>query len=264
MMTTVMREKVALITGGSKDTGADLVRKFVRLGTKVAIVDVDMDAAQTLASEIDPSNSSVLAIRCDVAKQTDVQSAFAKTLERFGRLDYLINLAGPYRPRDPLEQWEFMVSTNLLGTLYATRAAVDAMKKHGGSVVNVASDSGLGFGPEQQPAYGAAKAGVMRFTAALQFLAKDHGIRVNCVVPDWIGTHAVMSWISQLSPTECAANHVPTHMITTSEFADLIIDVATRKDLAGRVILSWSGKPPEVIEYGDRGYQSVEHLLPSV
>jgi len=263
-MPTELRECVALVTGGAKDSGADVVRKFSQLGAKVVIADVNMPAAQLLADSIDADQKVAMAIHCDVSSQAEVQALFSQVLERFGRLDYLVNLAGPYRPRDPLEEWEFMVTTNLLGTMYACRLAIDAMTARGGSIVNIASDSGLGFGPEQQPAYGAAKAGVMRLTAALQYLAKERSIRVNCVVPDWIGTQAVMSWINSLSPEEKAAIHVPDHMITTDEFADVIIDVVTRPELAGRVVLSWSGKGLEVIAYGDRGYLSTTPLPPRV
>jgi len=255
-MSSEMSERVAFVAGGSKDTGTAAVHELVRRGARVVVADIDAQAAQAVVESTDDSGKSVIAVRCDVADEAQVKMAFAETIRRFGQLDYLINLAGPYRPRDPLEQWEFMVKSNLLGTLYTCRHAIELMKSRGGSIVNIASDSGLGFGPEQQPAYGAAKAGVMRFTAALQYLAASHGIRVNCVVPDWIGTHAVMSWINSLSHEERVANHVPARMITTEEFAAVILDVATRQDLAGRIVLCWSGKPLEVIDYGDRGYSS--------
>jgi hypothetical protein len=65
-----------------------------------------------------------------------------------------------------------------------------------------------------------------------------------------------MSWIDTLSPEERTANHVPSRMISAEEFAAVIVDVATRRDLAGRIVLCWSGKPLEVIAYADRGYHS--------
>ena len=249
---------VAMVTGGSKDAGAATVREFVRRGAKVIAVDIDEAAARKLATSIDSSGDSVVPLACDVADKKQVAAVFEQVSRRFGRLDYLVNMAGPYRPSEPLEQWEFMVTTNLLGTLYACRQAIELMKDQGGSIVNVASDSGLGFGPEQQPGYGAAKAGVIRFTSAMKPLAGTAKIRVNCVVPDWIGTAAVTSWIAKLSEQEKLDNHVPSHVTTNEEFAATILEVASREEFAGRIVLCWSGRPFEVVAYGDRGFQNVE------
>ena len=101
------------------------------------------------------------------------------------------------------------------------------------AIVNVAADSGLGFGPEDRPAYCAAKAGIVRLTAALQSL-REQRIRVNCIVPDVIGA--------------------------VEDFATAALDLALREDCAGRVVLYRAGAVTEAVVYGDPGYRQTESL----
>jgi NAD(P)-dependent dehydrogenase (short-subunit alcohol dehydrogenase family) len=117
--------------------------------------------------------------------------------------------------------------------MHVTRHAVDVLKRRGGSIVNVAADSGLGFGAEDRPAYCAAKAGVVRLTAALRSL-QDMKIRVNCIAPDAIGA--------------------------VDEFAAAAVSLALQEDCAGRVALYRAGKPLELVEYGDPGYRQLQTL----
>jgi len=246
--------QVAVITGAGADAGAAIARCYGRHGTRVVLVDVDAARAEAVAADINRSGWAV-AWACDIADAQAIPALFEKIVAATGRIDVLVNCAGPYYPRDPLEQWTRSIEVNLLGTLHMTRHALDVMRAQGsGSVVNIASDSGLGFGPEQQPAYGAAKAGIMRFTAALHWLQATHGIRVNCVTPDWIGTRAVRKMLESASPADRAAWHAPETLISEEEFAEVVYDIARREDLAGRIVLCWSGRPLELIAYGDRGY----------
>ena len=109
-----------------------------------------------------------------------------RATREFGGLDLVFNVAGPWLNGDPLAHWSRIVSANLLGTMHVTRQAIEVLKRRGGAIVNVAADAGLGFGAEERPAYCAAKAGIVRLTAALCSL-KEQKIRVNCIAPDVIG-----------------------------------------------------------------------------
>ncbi len=117
---------------------------------------------------------------------------------------------------DPLNYWTRIVSANLLGTMHVTRHAIEVLKKRGGAVVNVAASEALGFGEGDRPAWVAAKAGILRLTAALRGLAEQR-IRVNCLAPERID-----------SP---------------EDFARAAVDVALREDFAGRVLRFASGDP---------------------
>jgi NAD(P)-dependent dehydrogenase (short-subunit alcohol dehydrogenase family) len=247
-------KEVAVITGAGADTGAAIARCYARHGMRVVLVDIDAARCEAVAADIDLTGS-VLVAPCDIANAQAIPALFQSIIAAAGRIDVLVNCAGPYFPRDPLAEWIRSVEINLLGTLHMTRHALEVMRAQGsGAIVNIASDSGLGFGPEQQPAYGAAKAGIMRFTAALHWLQERHGIRVNCVTPDWIGTRAVRAMLESASTAQRQAMRAPTILISEEDFAEVVYGVSQRADLAGRIVLCWSGKPLEMIEYGDRGY----------
>jgi NAD(P)-dependent dehydrogenase (short-subunit alcohol dehydrogenase family) len=220
--------RVVVVTGAGSGGGAAIAQAYAERGARVVVSDVDYALAGTVAGDIRRLGGQALAQRCDVSREDEVRSLIGRAQREFHGLDFLVNNAGPCLADDPLEHWARMISVNLMGTLFSTRQAIEAMKERGGAIVNVAANSGLGFGPEQQPAYGAAKAGVMRFTAALAWLDASHGIRVNCIVPDVIQT--------------------------PREFAAAVLDISCSR-CAGRVILCSSGKPLQVIDYSDPGYR---------
>lgn len=250
--------RVALVTGSGSGAGAAIARAYAAIGVRVVVSDIDYALAGTVAGEIRAAGGQALAHRCDVSNEDQVATLVTRALREFGGLHFVINNAGPYLADDPLDHWVRMINANLLGTMLITRHAIEAMKDRGGSIVNVASDSGLGFGAEEQPAYAAAKAGVMRFTAALGFLQQRHAIRVNCIVPDWIETAQVRDWLCQLDATQRAALQVPEVLTSPEQFAAAVVAVSLREDCAGRVVLCRSGEPLALVEYGDPGYRQLE------
>ncbi|MET0291808.1 MAG: SDR family NAD(P)-dependent oxidoreductase [Steroidobacteraceae bacterium] len=224
--------RVALITGAGSGIGASIALAYARLGVRVLVSDIDYALAGTVAAQIRGAGGQAVAHRCDVAAEDQVATVVQRAVREFGALHFVVNNAGPNLKEDPLGHWARLLNANLLGTLLITRHAIEAMRERGGSIVNIAADSGLGFGAEEQPAYAAAKAGVMRFTAALRFLQEQSGIRVNCIVPDG--------------------------QIQDQEFADSVVELSRRESFAGRVVLCRSGRPLELVPYGDPGYQVLE------
>lgn len=224
--------RVALVTGGGSGAGAAIARRCASLGASVVVADIDFALAGAVAAGIRAAGGGALAHRCDVAVEEQVGVMIERAMREFGALDLVVNNAGPWLDDDPLDHWIRIVSANLLGTMHVTRAAIDALKRRGGAVVNVAADTGLGFGAGDRPAYAAAKAGIMRFTAALRPLHAEHRIRINCIVPDAIDSE--------------------------EEFAVTVLDLALREDCAGRVVLYRQGGAREVVEYGDPGYRRAE------
>ena len=250
--------RVALVTGGGSGAGAAIARAYAAIGARVVVSDIDYALAGTVAGEIRAAGGQALAHRCDVSNEDQVVALIARAMHEFGGLNFVVNNAGPYLNDDPLDHWARMVNVNLLGTMLITRHAVDVMKGRGGSIVNVASDSGLGFGAENQPAYGAAKAGVMRFTAALRFLHERYGVRANCIVPDWIETLQVRDWLRRMNGSERAALQLPEVLTTPEQFAEAVIALSLREDCAGRVVLCRSGFPLSLVAYGDPGFRQLE------
>ena len=227
-----LERRVALVTGGGSGAGAAIARRCASLGASVVVADIDYALAGDVAASIREAGGRALAHRCDVAMEDQVVAMVDRSLREFGGLDLVFNVAGPWLEDDPLGHWSRIVSTNLLGTMQVTRHAIEVLRKRGGSILNVAAESGLGFGPEDRPAYCASKAGILRFTAALRSLMSQK-IRVNCIAPDAIG-----------SP---------------DDFALAAVGLAMREECAGRIVLYRSGAV-EMVDYGDPGYRQSHPL----
>jgi NAD(P)-dependent dehydrogenase (short-subunit alcohol dehydrogenase family) len=250
--------RVALVTGGGSGAGAAVARAYAALGVRVVVSDIDYTLAGAVAGEIRSGGGLALAHRCDVASQEQVTALMERAQREFGALTYLVNCAGPFLMDDPLDHWMRIVSSNLLGTMLMTHHAIQAMKERGGSIVNVASEMGLGFAAADQPAYAAAKAGIIRFTSALGFLKGEYGIRVNCIVPDWIGTEYRLAWLAELSPRMRAERAIPQTLTTPDEFAAAVVGLSLREGCSGRVLLCRCGQPLELVQQGDAGYGQLE------
>ena len=173
----------------------------------------------------------------------------------------LVNNASAPHGNANIDSWMDAVETDLLGAIYATRWAIEAMRRgHGGAIVNVASISALWHGrktPGGIPGYDVAKAGMIRMTTRLASLAETDGIRVNCLAPGWIATDEVRSYWESLTPAERAARGIPARLLTTEQISDAVVQLAEDPALAGRVLVWWSEDAPYLIQWGDRGYRDL-------
>jgi 3-oxoacyl-[acyl-carrier protein] reductase len=143
----------------------------------------------------------------------------------------------------------------------ATLLAIEAMRRRGeGAIVNIGSTSALGHGRKHSPwpGYDIAKAGVMRLTTTLGWLGEKEKIRVNCVIPGWIASHEVASYVESVSPAERQARGIPKTLITLEQMADAVLGLITDSTLAGRLLLYQNDEPPRLISPGDPGYLSLE------
>ena len=131
-------------------------------------------------------------------------------------------------------------------------------------LVNNASISALWHGrktPGGIPGYDVAKAGMIRMTTRLAFLAATDGIRVNCLAPGWIGTDAVRQYWEPLTPEERRARNMPSRLLTTDQIVDVVVRLAEDRSLAGRILVWWSEDEPRFIEWGDRGYRDLAEFV---
>lgn len=185
-------DQVSLVTGGGGGIGAATCRAFFDAGYRVAVTDVDERAAMQVASEFDPSGVRAIGLHGDVVSTQSVERMVATAVERFGRLDALINVAGVVGP-GPSEQlsdeeWDRLINIHLGGTFRCSRAAFGALSASGaGSIVNVSSIAGrTGF--SFRASYCAAKAGIEGLTRALAVEWGKRGVRVNAVAPGHVRT----------------------------------------------------------------------------
>ena len=182
---------VAVVTGGARGIGLAVGRWFLAHGHRVALLDIDAATLAAAAAMLDTPNR-VLALHCDVSDPAQVQAAVARVADRFGRIDALVNNAGvavfKTLGTTSFEEWRHVLSTNLDGAFLCTQACVPFMlKAGGGSIVNVASISGL-RASTLRVAYGTSKAALIHLTKQQAVELGTMGIRANAVAPGPVET----------------------------------------------------------------------------
>ena len=193
-MAGILEGKVALITGAGSGIGRATSRIFAREGARLVLADlVEAGVAQTHAMIGDTGGESIF-VRADVSKPGDVESALAKAVEKYGRLDCAFNNAGiegqgGLTHECSEENWNRVIAINLTGVWLCMKAEIAQMLKQGGggAIVNTSSGAGL-VGVRGMPAYVAAKHGVAGLTRAAAIEYGGHNIRINAVCPGPIRT----------------------------------------------------------------------------
>ena len=178
-------ERVALITGGASGIGLATGRRLGRDGVSLVLADID-SAGLGRATERLGGADRALGVVTDVRAFADCERAVGAAVERFGRLDILVNCAGVWveGPTDTMTEadWDHVIDVNLKGTFAMCRHAIPALEASGGCIVNVSSDAGL-WGNKGAAIYCASKGGVTVLSKALAVELASRGIRVNAVCP---------------------------------------------------------------------------------
>ena len=183
-------DRAVLITGGAQGIGKGIAARLLADGYRVAVADVDAEAGREAAAELD----GAAFIEADVASESSVQECVASCVERFGRLDALVNNAGIADPENPpieslgLEAWNRVLAVNLTGYFLMVKHAVPHLRRARGSVVNIASTRALMSEPHTE-AYAASKGGIVALTHALA-ISLGPEVRVNAISPGWIDVRA--------------------------------------------------------------------------
>jgi meso-butanediol dehydrogenase/(S,S)-butanediol dehydrogenase/diacetyl reductase len=182
---------VAVVTGGARGIGLAIAERFLAEGRRVVLLDKDgVTLARTARTLAQPDH--VLAIRCDVSRETQVRAAVRKVVARFGRIDALVNNAGIaiFKPvlKTTLADFDAVLRNNLYGAFICSQACAPVMLRNGGgAIVNIASISGL-RASTLRVAYGTSKAGLIHLTRQYAAELGTAGIRVNCVAPGPVDT----------------------------------------------------------------------------
>ena len=190
-----MTKKLALVTGAARGIGLATSKLFIEQGWDVAQVDRDGDELTAVCAAI-----GVHPFIYDVSKPDQVEAMVAAVLDRFGRIDAVVNNAGvadfgPIEGTD-FARWRRVMETNLDGVFLVSQATVPSLKKTKGALVNIASISGL-RASTLRVAYGTSKAAVMHLTKQQAAELGEYGIRANCVCPGPVRTKLAMAVHSQ-------------------------------------------------------------------
>ena len=216
--------RTAVVTGGSSGIGEATVQRMLSSGAKVAVWDMNIPS-----TNYDPD--SFIFIKTNVSDETSIANATTKTLERFARVDSLVNsagVAGINAPVDeyPVDEWKRVIDINLHGTFLTCRALVPHMKDNGyGRIVNLSSVAGKEGNPTAS-AYSAAKAGVIALTRSLGKELATSGVLVNAVTPTTVNT-PILAQVSQ-SHIDYMKSKIPMGRLgEAQELASLIVWLCT-------------------------------------
>lgn len=232
--------KVAVVTGGALGIGKGIARRLGHAGAAVVIADINEDAACRTVREFEDAGLAACFAHTDVAKDHDLQRMIEFAEDQLA-LDILVNNAGaggpPFFPAAEPDAWSEVLHVYLRQMMLGTQLAIWAMDSRGGVVVNIASAAGVGFAAQAWPEYAAAKAGIMRFTAAIAEVTKHTGVRVNCICPGWVATEAVRGYLSKWTDEQKRERDVPDPMLTPEEIGDSVLELVRDSSLARRVML---------------------------
>jgi len=182
-----LKDKVALITGGTSGIGTATAIRFAREGAAVALTGRDVERGEQVAKDITASGGQAMFIRSDVRLASDCRNAVDKTLEHFGRIDVLFNNAGVFHPKTipecTEEEWDETIDSSLKGAFLMSKFVLPSMIERGsGSIIHTSSGWGI-LGGDKAAAYCAAKGGLVVMAKAMAIDHGPDGIRVNCVCP---------------------------------------------------------------------------------
>ncbi|RIX84125.1 2-hydroxycyclohexanecarboxyl-CoA dehydrogenase [Acidovorax cavernicola] len=181
------QDKTVIVTGGGGGIGGATSRRFGQDGARVAVFDMNLEAAEAVAAQIRADGGQAQAFRCDITDRPGVDAAVAAVVERFGPVDVLVNNAGwdvfkPFTKTEPA-QWDKLIAINLTGALHMHHAVLPGMAaRKAGRIVNIASDAAR-VGSSGEAVYAACKGGLVSFSKTIAREHARHGITVNVVCP---------------------------------------------------------------------------------
>jgi NAD(P)-dependent dehydrogenase (short-subunit alcohol dehydrogenase family) len=196
----------ALVTGAGRGIGKELALALAEAGCDVALLGLHRENLEAVATEIRRLGRQGIAIQADVSRKEQIDRAFARTAEEFGRLDICVNNAGIsiQKPVEemPEEDWDRIMDINLKGVFLCSQAAARIMiPQRSGSIINIASISGTAVNvPQKQAVYNTSKAGVIMLSRSMAVEWAEYGVRVNSISPGYMQTEMTLSSMAHLFP----------------------------------------------------------------
>ena len=226
--------KVALISGGARGQGAAEAETFARKGAKVVFGDIRDDEGKKVEAAIRAAGHAAVYLHLDVTSEADWQKAVQTAIDRFGKLDVLVNNAAIVIPRVPIEErtvaeWDQVMAVNAKGVFLGTKHAIPAMRRAGGgSIVNISSIAGIGQSLHQEPAYAASKGAIRIFTKVTASQHAKDKIRCNSVHPGPVDTEMFHSSFRDKDAMARRLQRIPLgRMGTVAEIVSAVLYLAS-------------------------------------
>ena len=227
--------QVAIITGARRGMGRTHALTLAKAGAKVVVSDISLENCQKVVEEIKKNGGEAMAVKCDVSKKNEVDEMVKKTIDKFSKIDVLVNNAGicqfvPFLEMTE-EDWDKTLDINLKGYFLCGQAAAKEMaKQKSGGIINIASvamgQPGVGF--PNIAHYCASKGGIVGMTEALAVELAPYNIRVNAISPGMIETPMIEPVKSDQKTTEAMLAKVPMHRIgKPEEVSSLVLFLAS-------------------------------------
>jgi 3-oxoacyl-[acyl-carrier protein] reductase len=238
----VIDNKIAIVTGGGGGIGGAIVQRFAREGAKLAVADIDADAAKARVKEVADRGSDAIAIVADVTKKNSVGDMVKAALDRWGKIDIPVNVAGGAERKNVVdtsaEEWDRVIEMNLKSVFLCSQAVLPTMlKAHYGKIVSISSIYGF-TGNATRASYATAKAGVAVFTKSLALEHAKDGLNINAIAPGRIATPKVRGHYSDEAWAAAVAQIPMGRTGTPEEIASAALFLATdeNKYITGQTI----------------------------
>lgn len=189
----MLKDRVAVVTGGSRGIGKAVVRRLLEEGASVAFCGRNAQTLKAAAEELSAISRELLPVQADITHKSEIAALVQATLERFSSIDILVNNAGVYGPIGPAwevdpDEWRESVSTNLVGPFLMCQAVLPAMiRGRRGKIINM-SGGGAATPFPRYTAYAVSKAALVRYTETLAIELAEYNIQVNAVAPGFVAT----------------------------------------------------------------------------
>jgi 3-oxoacyl-[acyl-carrier protein] reductase len=228
MKKNVLEGKIGIVTGAGSGIGEAIAKKLAQEGCNLVATDINETSLNRVVNEILSLGYNAIGVKADVANKTEVELLVKTTIQKYGKIDLLVNNAGIY-PASPVtelkeEEWNRVIDVDLKGVFLCSQEVIKYMiKQKSGAIVNIGSVDGK-EPPGGNVHYSAAKAGVMNMTKTFALELAKYGIRVNSVSPGWVATPNVLAndrW-------KMIINKIPLgRLAKTEEIADGVLFLLT-------------------------------------
>ncbi|MFD0828289.1 SDR family NAD(P)-dependent oxidoreductase [Neobacillus sp. M.A.Huq-85] len=230
-----LRNKVAIITGGSSGIGEATAQLFASQGANVVIADLNEEKTKLVIQSFKQQGLQIEGIVCDVSNELDVKRLIDQTIKIYGKIDILFNNAGSILPKKlqdiTMKEWDSVFNVNVKSMFLTVKYAMEHLKRSRGSIINMASMTGV-VGQQNNPAYSATKGAVVAFTKAMAIDLAPNQVRVNAISPAGVYTPLLEEWIQRHEdPDKARESQDQSHMLgrtaTPGEIANIVLFLAS-------------------------------------